>query len=86
MFPPQGRFTIAAKHHITIAEIYETELVDIEKVCGQGRRWALWAPLQWAREGRGMRAQTGSRGDLGLGREGEPCQLPRLPPSNWGRR
>uniref|UniRef100_A0ABI7VX51 NSF attachment protein beta n=1 Tax=Felis catus TaxID=9685 RepID=A0ABI7VX51_FELCA len=24
-------FTIAAKHHITIAEIYETELVDIEK-------------------------------------------------------
>ncbi|KAM9682980.1 beta-soluble NSF attachment protein isoform 4-T4 [Dama dama] len=31
VFPPQGRFTIAAKHHITIAEIYETELVDIEK-------------------------------------------------------
>jgi len=30
--PPQGRFTIAAKHHITIAEIYEAELVDIEKV------------------------------------------------------
>ncbi|NXT70037.1 SNAB protein, partial [Chaetops frenatus] len=29
--PPQGRFTIAAKHHITIAEIYEAELVDIEK-------------------------------------------------------
>lgn len=28
----QGRFTIAAKHHISIAEIYETELVDIEKV------------------------------------------------------
>lgn len=28
----KGRFTIAAKHHITIAEIYETELVDIEKV------------------------------------------------------
>ncbi|XP_073652174.1 alpha-soluble NSF attachment protein isoform X5 [Tursiops truncatus] len=27
----QGRFTIAAKHHISIAEIYETELVDIEK-------------------------------------------------------
>ncbi|VFV32656.1 napb protein [Lynx pardinus] len=27
----KGRFTIAAKHHITIAEIYETELVDIEK-------------------------------------------------------
>ena len=28
----QGRFTIAAKHHITVAEIYESELVDIEKV------------------------------------------------------
>ncbi|XP_049725532.1 beta-soluble NSF attachment protein isoform X3 [Elephas maximus indicus] len=28
----KGRFSIAAKHHITIAEIYETELVDIEKV------------------------------------------------------
>uniref|UniRef100_A0A672T0T9 Beta-soluble NSF attachment protein n=1 Tax=Sinocyclocheilus grahami TaxID=75366 RepID=A0A672T0T9_SINGR len=25
------RFTIAAKHHITIAEVYESELVDIEK-------------------------------------------------------
>lgn len=34
--PTQGRFTIAAKHHISIAEIYETELVDIEKVSG---RW-----------------------------------------------
>jgi len=28
----QGRFTIAAKHHMTIAEIYETDMVDIEKV------------------------------------------------------
>uniref|UniRef100_H2M296 N-ethylmaleimide-sensitive factor attachment protein, beta b n=1 Tax=Oryzias latipes TaxID=8090 RepID=H2M296_ORYLA len=28
---PTGRFTIAAKHHISIAEIYESELVDIEK-------------------------------------------------------
>uniref|UniRef100_A0A667ZJT6 NSF attachment protein beta n=1 Tax=Myripristis murdjan TaxID=586833 RepID=A0A667ZJT6_9TELE len=28
---PQGRFTIAAKHHISIAEIYESDLVDIEK-------------------------------------------------------
>ncbi|XP_062323166.1 N-ethylmaleimide-sensitive factor attachment protein, beta b isoform X2 [Osmerus eperlanus] len=26
-----GRFTIAAKHHITIAEIYESEMVDVEK-------------------------------------------------------
>lgn len=32
----QGRFTIAAKHHITIAEIYEAELVDIEKVPAPG--------------------------------------------------
>uniref|UniRef100_A0A663F845 Alpha-soluble NSF attachment protein n=1 Tax=Aquila chrysaetos chrysaetos TaxID=223781 RepID=A0A663F845_AQUCH len=30
-----GRFTIAAKHHISIAEIYEMELVDIEKVNGR---------------------------------------------------
>lgn len=27
----QGRFSIAAKHHVSIAEIYETELSDIEK-------------------------------------------------------
>ena len=27
----QGRFTIAAKHHVSIAEIYETELADSEK-------------------------------------------------------
>uniref|UniRef100_A0A3P9PR54 NSF attachment protein beta n=1 Tax=Poecilia reticulata TaxID=8081 RepID=A0A3P9PR54_POERE len=31
LFLLQGRFTIAAKHHISIAEIYESELVDIEK-------------------------------------------------------
>lgn len=28
----QGRFTMAAKNHITIAEIYENNLVDLEKV------------------------------------------------------
>jgi hypothetical protein len=28
----QGRFTMAAKHHITIAEIYESNVVDLEKV------------------------------------------------------
>ncbi|NXO96734.1 SNAA protein, partial [Certhia brachydactyla] len=28
---PGGRFTIAAKHHISIAEIYESDLLDIEK-------------------------------------------------------
>lgn len=26
-----GRFTIAAKHHVSIAEIYESEIVDINK-------------------------------------------------------
>uniref|UniRef100_A0A9L0ITW5 NSF attachment protein alpha n=1 Tax=Equus asinus TaxID=9793 RepID=A0A9L0ITW5_EQUAS len=31
IYTDMGRFTIAAKHHISIAEIYETELVDIEK-------------------------------------------------------
>ncbi|NXD01167.1 SNAB protein, partial [Certhia familiaris] len=38
IYTDMGRFTIAAKHHITIAEIYEAELVDIEKV--RGRRSA----------------------------------------------
>nr|XP_028683957.1 beta-soluble NSF attachment protein isoform X7 [Macaca mulatta] len=39
IYTDMGRFTIAAKHHITIAEIYETELVDIEKViCGSWRK------------------------------------------------
>jgi len=28
----QGRFTIAAKHHVSIAEIYETETLDVQKV------------------------------------------------------
>uniref|UniRef100_A0A8C1E3Z7 N-ethylmaleimide-sensitive factor attachment protein, alpha b n=1 Tax=Cyprinus carpio carpio TaxID=630221 RepID=A0A8C1E3Z7_CYPCA len=32
IYTDMGRFTIAAKHHVTIAEIYETELVDIDKV------------------------------------------------------
>lgn len=31
IFTDMGRFSIAAKHHISVAEIYETELVDIEK-------------------------------------------------------
>uniref|UniRef100_A0A671U3L7 NSF attachment protein beta n=1 Tax=Sparus aurata TaxID=8175 RepID=A0A671U3L7_SPAAU len=31
IYTDMGRFTIAAKHHISIAEIYEAELVDIEK-------------------------------------------------------
>lgn len=34
----QGRFTIAAKHHISIAEIYESEMVDIEKVILHNQR------------------------------------------------
>ncbi|XP_070781751.1 N-ethylmaleimide-sensitive factor attachment protein, beta b isoform X4 [Enoplosus armatus] len=31
IYTDMGRFTIAAKHHISIAEIYESEMVDIEK-------------------------------------------------------
>uniref|UniRef100_A0A6I8PJ49 NSF attachment protein alpha n=1 Tax=Ornithorhynchus anatinus TaxID=9258 RepID=A0A6I8PJ49_ORNAN len=31
IYTDMGRFTIAAKHHISIAEIYEAELVDIDK-------------------------------------------------------
>ncbi|XP_018411507.1 PREDICTED: alpha-soluble NSF attachment protein isoform X3 [Nanorana parkeri] len=31
IYTDMGRFTIAAKHHISIAEIYESELVDVEK-------------------------------------------------------
>lgn len=31
IYTDMGRFTIAAKHHITIAEIYENEMVDLEK-------------------------------------------------------
>uniref|UniRef100_A0AAY4CG75 Beta-soluble NSF attachment protein n=1 Tax=Denticeps clupeoides TaxID=299321 RepID=A0AAY4CG75_9TELE len=31
IYTDMGRFTIAAKHHMTIAEVYESELVDIEK-------------------------------------------------------
>lgn len=31
IFTDMGRFSIAAKHHMSVAEIYETELGDIEK-------------------------------------------------------
>ncbi|CAH1792479.1 unnamed protein product [Owenia fusiformis] len=31
IYTDMGRFTVAAKHHVTIAEIYETEAVDIDK-------------------------------------------------------
>ncbi|CAH8513068.1 unnamed protein product [Schistosoma rodhaini] len=31
IYTEMGRFTIAAKHHMTIAEIYEKDLVDIEQ-------------------------------------------------------
>ncbi|XP_066514703.1 N-ethylmaleimide-sensitive factor attachment protein, alpha a [Hoplias malabaricus] len=31
IYTDMGRFTIAAKHHISIAEIYESELLDIDK-------------------------------------------------------
>uniref|UniRef100_A0A8K9UI17 N-ethylmaleimide-sensitive factor attachment protein, alpha a n=1 Tax=Oncorhynchus mykiss TaxID=8022 RepID=A0A8K9UI17_ONCMY len=32
IYTDMGRFTIAAKHHISIAEIYESELLDVDKV------------------------------------------------------
>lgn len=31
LYQDMGRFTTAAKHHISIAEIYESELVDFDK-------------------------------------------------------
>lgn len=31
IYTDMGRFTIAAKHHVAIAEIYESELADMEK-------------------------------------------------------
>ncbi|XP_032533373.1 alpha-soluble NSF attachment protein-like isoform X2 [Chiroxiphia lanceolata] len=31
IYTDMGRFTIAAKHHVAIAEIYEGDLVDVEK-------------------------------------------------------
>ena len=31
-FSPQGRFTMAAKHHTSTAEIYENNIMDLEKV------------------------------------------------------
>ncbi|KAK2500822.1 hypothetical protein MC885_013688 [Smutsia gigantea] len=54
IYTDMGRFTIAAKHHISIAEIYETELVDIEKVSGSralpGSRVGVAAAVGlWAR-------------------------------------
>ncbi|NXT38996.1 SNAA protein, partial [Pelecanoides urinatrix] len=48
IYTDMGRFTIAAKHHISIAEIYETELVDIEKVTRGERRRAFQPSLSSA--------------------------------------
>lgn len=31
IYTDMGRFSIAAKHHMTVAEIYESDVVDIEK-------------------------------------------------------
>ncbi|XP_060769108.1 N-ethylmaleimide-sensitive factor attachment protein, alpha a [Neoarius graeffei] len=31
IYTDMGRFTIAAKHHITVAEVYESDLLDIDK-------------------------------------------------------
>ena len=79
MFPPQGRFTIAAKHHITIAEIYETELVDIEKV----RRWGKLVggdprrPCSGDARAEGSMCRWGLLETSGGGRREKP--LPRAP-------
>ncbi|KAL2095030.1 hypothetical protein ACEWY4_009749 [Coilia grayii] len=35
IYTDMGRFTIAAKHHVSIAEIYENEMLDIEKAVAQ---------------------------------------------------
>ncbi|NXS58543.1 SNAA protein, partial [Brachypteracias leptosomus] len=40
IYTDMGRFTIAAKHHVSIAEIYEAELVDVEKV--NWEHWEYW--------------------------------------------
>uniref|UniRef100_A0A8C2ST93 Zinc finger protein 541 n=1 Tax=Coturnix japonica TaxID=93934 RepID=A0A8C2ST93_COTJA len=56
IYTDMGRFTIAAKHHISIAEIYEGELVDIDKVSGPSHHntgvpccWDLPGPSQHTR-------------------------------------
>lgn len=38
IYTDMGRFTIAAKHHISIAEIYETEMVDIDQAVAHYER------------------------------------------------
>jgi alpha-soluble NSF attachment protein len=38
----RGRFQMAAKHQKTIAEIYETDLVDLEKSMGAYETAAEW--------------------------------------------
>lgn len=35
IYTDMGRFTIAAKHHVSVAEVYESELLDIEKAISQ---------------------------------------------------
>ena len=87
MFPPQGRFTIAAKHHITIAEIYETELVDIEKVCGRG--WGAGRdprrPCSGLVRAEGCARRQGHMETLGWGGRESPASSPGcLPPTGDG--
>ena len=86
VFPPQGRFTIAAKHHITIAEIYETELVDIEKV----HRWGKLVggdprrPCGGDTRAEGNTRRWGPLETSGGSRRETPCQGPRLPLLRFG--
>lgn len=83
-FLPGGSRWLA--YHITIAEIYETELVDIEKV----RRWGGLVAGTPAPPAVGMRGQREARagegpwGTSGGGRKATPCQGPGLPLSDLG--
>ncbi|XP_063060119.1 N-ethylmaleimide-sensitive factor attachment protein, alpha a [Engraulis encrasicolus] len=46
IYTDMGRFTIAAKHHITIAEIYESEMLDIEKAVEQYEQAAEYYKME----------------------------------------
>ncbi|XP_076131384.1 N-ethylmaleimide-sensitive factor attachment protein, alpha a isoform X2 [Alosa pseudoharengus] len=48
IYTDMGRFTIAAKHHVTTAEIYESELLDIEKAVAQYEQAADYYKMEEA--------------------------------------
>ncbi|TRZ07148.1 hypothetical protein HGM15179_019960 [Zosterops borbonicus] len=49
IYTDMGRFTIAAKHHVGIAEIYESDLLDVEKVGKNEISWKIWE-IGWEKE------------------------------------